>query len=126
MNKHKSLAFVISLLLVVMAGCDYNKFQIQLSAPKFFTLGQSSPIQLKVQDSDGKPVIGAKVRADLKMKGMSHGILSIKMQEAEDGVYVGNADIEMDGDYTATITVDYKGEKWVGEKRFYIVSKANE
>ncbi|WP_042461336.1 FixH family protein [Neobacillus dielmonensis] len=125
MKKCKYLAFVFSLLLVVMAGCDYNKFQIELSTPKSFTLDQPSPIQIKIQDSDSNPVVGAKVTVDLKMKGMSHGNLSIEMQETKDGVYVGNADIEMEGDYTASIIINDKGEKWMGEKRFSIVTKTS-
>ena len=123
-NRH--LVLVLSLLLILIPGCSSNNFQIQLSAPKSFTLGSSSPIQLKIQDREGKPVEGAKVTADLKMQGMSHGDLSIKMHEMENGVYLGNANIEMEGDYTANIQIDYKGKKWSGEKRFSIVSKAEQ
>ncbi|WP_251552536.1 FixH family protein [Neobacillus muris] len=123
MSKFKYLPFVICLLLVVITGCDYNKFQIELTAPKSFAPGQSSLIQLKILDTEGKPVKGAKVSAELKMERMSHGDLSMEMQETNDGVYVGNTAIEMEGNYTVNISIQYKGEKWTGEKRFSIVSK---
>jgi len=106
-----------------MAGCSSNNFDIKLSTPKSFTPGQSSPIQLTILDPNGKPVKGAKVSAILKMNGMSHGDLSLKMQESGNGVYVGSASFEMEGDYTANISIDYNGEKTKVEKRFSIVNK---
>lgn len=120
----KFIVVVCSLLLVLLSGCSSNNFQIKLSTPKSFTPGQPSPIQVKILDREGKPVKGAKVSAVLDMQGMSHGDTSMKMQETGNGVYAGKANIEMEGDYTATIKIDYKGENWEGQKRFSIVSKA--
>lgn len=119
MNKFTGL--IISLLLLFMAGCSSNNFEIKLFSPKSFTPGQSTPIQFKILDRDGKPVKGAKISAELNMQGMSHGNISMKMQETGNGIYVGQAKFEMEGDYTATIKIDYNGEKWKGEKRFSIV-----
>lgn len=119
----KVTSLLISLILVIMAGCSSNNFDIKLSTPKSFTPGQSSPIQLTILDPNGKPVKGAKVSAILKMNGMSHGDLSLKMQESGNGVYVGSASFEMEGDYTANISIDYNGEKTKVEKRFSIVNK---
>ncbi|MED4228247.1 FixH family protein [Neobacillus cucumis] len=118
----KFTGFIMSLLLILMVGCSSNNFEIKLSTPKSFTSGQSTPIQVKILDPDGKPVKGAKVSTKLDMQGMSHGDISINMQEKGNGVYVGQANIEMEGDYIATIKVDDNGEKWLGEKRFSIVS----
>ncbi|WP_231507714.1 FixH family protein [Bacillus sp. UNC41MFS5] len=112
---------MISLILILLTGCSSNKFEIKLSTPKSFTPNQLTPIQLVILDREGKPVRGAKVSADLDMQGMSHGDISMKMQETGNGEYVGQAKFEMEGDYTAAITIDYKGEKWLGEKRFSIV-----
>jgi hypothetical protein len=52
---------------------------------------------------------------------MSHGATSLKLQETGTGVYAGKANIEMEGDYTVTIQIDYSGEKSMAEKRFSIV-----
>jgi hypothetical protein len=119
MNKCTSL--IISLILILITGCSSNNFEIKLVTPKSFTPDQSTPIQIKILDREGKPVKGAKVSADLDMQGMSHGDISMKMQETGNGVYVGQATFEMEGDYTATIKIDDNGEKWKGEKRFSIV-----
>ncbi|MFB5195999.1 FixH family protein [Neobacillus sp. KR4-4] len=119
MKKFTSL--LISLIFILLTGCSANDFEIKLSTPKSFTPDQATPIQMKILDREGKPVEGAKVSADLDMQGMSHGDISMKMEEKGKGVYVGQADFEMEGDYTAAITIDYKGEKWLGEKRFSIV-----
>jgi uncharacterized protein YfaS (alpha-2-macroglobulin family) len=119
MNKFTIL--LISLLLVSMTGCSSNNFVIKLSTPRTFTPGQSSTIQLKILDQESKPVKGAKVSAILDMQGMSHGDVSMRLQESGNGVYVGKAKFEMEGDYTANININYKGKKWKGEKRFSIV-----
>ncbi len=104
-----------------MTGCSSNNFEIKLITPKSFTSDQATPIQMEILDREGKPVEGAKVSADLDMQGMSHGDISMKMEETGKGMYVGQAEFEMEGDYTAAITIDYNGEKWLGEKRFSIV-----
>ncbi|MBT2656103.1 FixH family protein [Bacillus sp. ISL-18] len=119
MNKFTILLF--SLLVVFMTGCSSTNFDLKLTTPKSFTPGQSTPIQLTILDQDGKPVKGAKVNVQLDMQGMSHGDISMKMQETGNGVYLGLAKFEMEGDYTANITIDSNGEKWKGEKRFSIV-----
>ncbi|MCM3116510.1 FixH family protein [Neobacillus sp. MER 74] len=119
MKKFTSL--LISLIFILLTGCSANDFEIKLSTPKSFTPDQATPIQMKILDREGKPVEGAKVSVDLDMQGMSHGDISMKMEETGKGMYVGQADFEMEGDYTAAITIDYKGEKWLGEKRFSIV-----
>ncbi|MGG3561050.1 FixH family protein [Neobacillus rhizosphaerae] len=120
----KKFAFLLVwFLLVLMAGCSSNDFKIELLTPKSFTPEQPSTIQIKVLDSEGKPVTGAKVSTDLNMHMMSHGDISMKdMKETSKGVYTGNATFEMEGDYTATIQIDDHGKKWTGEKRFSIVS----
>lgn len=113
---------MISLIFILLTGCSSNKFEIKLSTPKSFTPDQLTPIQLEILDREGKPVKGAKVSVDLDMQGMSHGDISMEMQETGNGVYVGQAKFEMEGDYTAAITIDNNGEKWLGEKRFSIVN----
>ncbi|MEH7098050.1 FixH family protein [Neobacillus vireti] len=119
MHKYTSLIFI--LILVLLSGCSSTNFNLKLTTPKSFTPGQATPIQLSIQDQDGKPVKGAKVSAILDMQGMSHGDVSMKMQESGNGVYIGQAKFEMEGDYTANIYIDSNGEKWKGEKRFSIV-----
>ena len=118
---NKFMILIISLIMVFIAGCGSNNFEIKLSTPKTFTPGQSSTIQLRILDQENKPVKGAKVSAILDMQGMSHGDVSMRLQESGNGVYVGKAKFEMEGDYTANIYIDSNGEKWKGEKRFSIV-----
>ncbi|MEH7417463.1 FixH family protein [Neobacillus drentensis] len=119
MNKFTIL--IIGLVMVLMAGCSSNNIEIKLTTPKSFTPGQLTPIQVKILDPKGQPVKGAKVSAKLDMQGMSHGDTSLNFQETGNGVYVGKANLEMEGDYTAAIQIDYDGEKSLSEKRFSIV-----
>src|SRR4051812_20612927 len=116
MNKFTRVIF--SLMLILISGCSSNQFEIQLVTPKSFIPGQPTPIKLKIFDREGKPVKGAKVSANIDMQGMSHGDISMKLQETGNGVYVGQAEFEMEGDYTAGIIINHNGVKWSGEKRF--------
>jgi uncharacterized GH25 family protein len=120
----KRIVWLVSLVMVLLAGCGSSDFQIELVTPKSFTVDQPSTIQIKVLDADGKPVTGAKVSAELNMHMMSHGDISMKnMKETANGVYTGTVEFEMEGDYTATIQIDDEGKQWTGEKRFSIVAK---
>ena len=56
---------------------------------------------------------------------MSHGGISMKMQETGNSVYVGQDKFEMEGDYTATIKIDCNGEKCNGEKDFRLFTLHN-
>ena len=121
MLNNKATRLIFCLLFVFISGCSSNNYDLKLSTPKSFSPGQTTPIPLKILDQNGKAVEGAKVAAILDMNGMSHGDLSVAMQETENGVYVGKVKFEMEGDYTAIIQIDKNGKKTKTEKRFSIV-----
>ncbi|MBO0962411.1 FixH family protein [Neobacillus sp. MM2021_6] len=120
--------FIISLLLVfVAAGCGAsNNVNVKLSAPKTFTPGKPYAMQIKVTDKAGNPVKGAKVSANLNMKNMDHGTISVTAEEIGDGKYIGTADLPMNGDWLATILVEHEGAKVEEEKQFSVEVKTAE
>ncbi len=118
--------FAVSLLIIFITGCGSDHVQIKLYTPKTFTPGQPFAMQFKVLDSKGAPVTGAKVTADLNMKNMDHGIVSIATQEIGDGMYVGQANLMMNGDWVATVKVNHDGKSDEEDKSFSIDVKTKE
>lgn len=118
---------IFSILLIFLAGCGSNQVKVDLITPKAYTPGQVSPIKMKVFDNKGNPVKGAKVSVEFKMEGMSmkQGDVSMAAKESGDGLYSGNANLQMEGDYTAAIKVEQNGKKYEQEKRFSLVLKQN-
>lgn len=112
--------FAVICLITFLAGCRSDQLQIKLYAPKTFTPGQPFAIQFKVLDSQGNPIKGAKVTADLNMKDMDHGTVSIPTQEIGHGLYVGQANLQMNGDWIATVKVEHNGESFEEDKSFTI------
>ncbi|MDP4107364.1 MAG: SCO family protein [Bacillota bacterium] len=112
--------FAVILLITFIAGCSSEQLQIKLYAPKTFTPGQPFAMQFKVLDSKGNPVKAAKVTAELNMKGMDHGSVQISTQEIGNGLYVGQANLQMNGDWIATVKVDRNGKSFQEDKSFTI------
>lgn len=116
----KGSFFAVLLLFIFIAGCRSDQLQIKLYTPKTFTPGQPFAMQLKILDSNGKPVKGAKVIAELNMKNMDHGMVTIPTEEIGNGMYVGQANLQMNGDWVATIKVEHEGKKFEEDKSFTI------
>jgi cytochrome oxidase Cu insertion factor (SCO1/SenC/PrrC family) len=119
----KLTVVMVSFILILLAGCSSNNIHVELSTPNTFTPGKAFAMQIKVTDQDGKPIKGAKVTADLSMKNMDHGTFPMTFDEVENGRYIGPADLPMDGDWVADITVEQDGKKSEFEKEFSIQTK---
>lgn len=121
-------AFVIfGLMLVFVTGCSQEEnLQVTLHTPKTFTSEKSFPIQFKIADSQGNPLVGAKVSAVIEMKNMDHGTIPVSAEETGEGSYVGYVDLPMGGDWMANIRVDHDGGVFEETKPFSIQIKTKE
>lgn len=120
MIKRVSIFIVILLVALMTSGCKSDQLQVKLYTPKTFTPGQPFAIQFKIRDSQGNPIKGAKVAAHLNMKNMDHGTVNIPTQEIGNGMYVGQANLQMNGDWIATVKVERDGESYEEDKSFSI------
>lgn len=121
------LAFIMmSFILIFLAGCGSENFQVTLHTPKTFTPGKSFPMQIKMADSQGNPLADAQVSAVLEMKNMDHGTIPMTADEVGEGSYVGYVDLPMDGDWLAKIKVDHGGKIYEETKPFSIEIKTKE
>lgn len=50
---NRFLFIICSLMLVLLASCGSEKYNVNLYTPKTFTPGKSFPIQIKLSDSKG-------------------------------------------------------------------------
>ncbi len=114
-------------MFIFIAGCgSARNLTIKLSTPKTFTPGKIYAMQFSVVDKQGNPVKGAKVRADLNMKNMDHGTTPVTIEEIGDGKYIGTANLAMNGDWVASIKVEYQGKIIEDEKQFTVEAKTLE
>ena len=105
--------FFVSLMLIFIAGCGSDQLKVDLITPKTYTPGQVSPIKIQVSDNEGERRFkGAKVSVEFNMQGMSmeQGNVSMAAKEIGDGLYIGNANLQMEGDYTRGR--NQSGPKW--------------
>lgn len=115
---------IMSLILVLIAGCvASNNLNVKLSTSKTFTPGKPYVMQFTIRDSEGKPVEGAKITANLNMKNMDHGTISVSAEDIGEGKYIGTADLPMNGDWIADIHVEYDGKQFEEEKQFSVEVK---
>jgi uncharacterized protein YfaS (alpha-2-macroglobulin family) len=117
--------FFVSILLIFITACGRDQIKVSLFTPKTYTPGEVSQVKVKVLNNKGKPITGAKISVIFNMQGMSmkHGNVSMAPKESGNGLYIGNANLQMEGDYTAVIKVEQNGEKFEQEKRFSIIRK---
>ncbi|EKN70598.1 electron transporter protein SCO1/SenC [Neobacillus bataviensis LMG 21833] len=123
----KISVFIISLLIILSTGCGAsNNLNVKLSASKTYTPGKPYAMQIKINDKEGNPVEGAMVSANLNMKNMDHGTISVTAEDIGDGKYIGTADLPMNGDWVANIFVEHDGDKFEEEKQFSVEVKTAE
>jgi hypothetical protein len=93
-------AIIMSLLIIIIGGCGAShNVTVKLSTPKTFTPGKIYAMQFTVLDSQGNPVEGVNVSADLTMKNMDHGTTPIDVEEIGEGKYIGTANLPMNGEW---------------------------
>ena len=57
----------------------------------------------------GEPTVGAIVKLSLSMPSMNMGGANIELKHTKDGIYEGEADLSMGGDWQAKVSVDQEG-----------------
>ncbi|QCJ42118.1 redoxin domain-containing protein [Bacillus sp. S3] len=118
---------MMSLILVLIAGCGTAKnINVKLSTPKTFTPGKPIVMQFTIKDGEGNPVEDANITANLNMKNMDHGTIPVSAEDIGEGKYVGTADLPMNGDWIAAISVEHDGKKFEEEKQFSVEVKTAE
>ena len=84
---------------------------------------QAALLTLTVTGSDGKPLLGAKVEAEVAMTSMDMGTTSPAMKEIGGGKYQGSVSFAMQGPWRVSVTVSAPGEKPLLKTFEYAISR---
>jgi len=89
---------VIAALLFLLAGCQGNDWTVSVKTTPFYKEGTASLFAAAIQ-KDGKPASGLEVTAIFEMTNMDHGQTVVQLAEKEPGLYEGNVQLPMEGEW---------------------------
>lgn len=104
--------FLLGLVLTIgflLTGCGQgDNWEPEFTQDIYFVKGEKSPVEIKVME-EGEPVTDLSAIVSFEMTKMSHGTVNLKLKEAKDGIYSGEAEFPMAGEYVATFTLKKEG-----------------
>ncbi|WP_226086242.1 FixH family protein [Mesobacillus sp. S13] len=108
----KKLFVSLFLILVTfIAGCSQEPdWKLEITKEPVFANGKESNFEIKVTE-DGTAAKGLHIVAELAMGSMDHGTIDVELEELSDGVYSGNAEFSMKGEWEAAFTLEKDGAK---------------
>lgn len=100
----------------------------RLPADHYLIILNSTPTELKVGKAKftalighhGAPAEGVTVKLTTHMPSMGHAGPGTTLKASEPGIYVGELDLPMAGEYTAKVTLELPGHPGVAEYRFTV------
>ncbi len=108
MKKRFSLGLVLAIGFL-LTGCGQGEnWEPEFTQDVYFVKGAKSPVEIKVME-EGEPVTDLSAIVSFEMTKMSHGTVNLKLKEAKDGIYSGEAEFPMAGEYVATFTLKKEG-----------------
>ncbi|MGV2939408.1 FixH family protein [Mesobacillus sp. LC4] len=108
----KKLFVSLFLMLVTfLAGCSQEPdWKLEITKEPVFANGKESNFEIKVTE-DGAAAKGLHIVAEFAMGSMDHGTIDVELEELSDGVYSGNAEFSMAGEWEAAFTLEKDGAK---------------
>ncbi|WP_226642742.1 FixH family protein [Mesobacillus subterraneus] len=106
----KKLFVSLFLMLVTfLAGCSQEPdWKLEITKEPVFANGKESNFEIKVTE-DGTAAKGLHIVAEFAMGSMDHGTIDVELEELSDGVYSGNAEFSMTGEWEAAFTLEKDG-----------------
>ncbi|WP_339253027.1 FixH family protein [Sporosarcina sp. FSL W8-0480] len=105
----KRLSAALLAILLLLAGCGGSKIDIALDTAPDSVKGTTSDMIVKVTKGD-EPIDDAKVSGSLEMAKMDHGSIDVEFESIGNGLYRGQVELPMGGDWIADVEVDAAGE----------------
>lgn len=99
----------LGLLLLVLGGCGSSNLSIKVEQAPIIEDGTPSQIIVAITN-DGDAVNGLTVTADLEMAKMDHGHIQVVLTESGDGLYSGEVELPMGGEWIADVKADSDGD----------------
>ncbi|RSD27214.1 FixH family protein [Mesobacillus subterraneus] len=102
---------LIVLLATQLAGCSQEPdWKLEVSREPVFANGKESNFEIKVTEN-GKPVKDLNIASEFAMASMDHGTINVELEEMSDGIYSGDANFSMPGEWEAAFTLEKDGLK---------------
>ncbi|WLR51304.1 SCO family protein [Bacillus tianshenii] len=114
------LTIVLLSALMLLNGCSNEEFDIHLSAPKEFKVGESVPMKLTVTNGE-KKLSDLLIQGHFDMVDMDHGTVSVDFNDIGDGQYIGYAALPMGGQWEGVFTLDNEKREFQTMENFSIV-----
>ena len=86
-------------LLVILAGCGAKpEYDVKINQPLVYKQEKPSTLEVKVTENE-KAATDLSVHAKLTMLDMEHGTYEIKLEESDGGIYSGDIQLPMAGNW---------------------------
>lgn len=105
----KLVAFILSCFFL-LAGCSNRDWEVTVKTTPFYKEGVAAPFAVQIK-TNGKPVKQLTVHATFEMVNMDHGKIEVDLNEKGNGVYEGNVQLPMEGDWEALLLIQHGKEK---------------
>jgi hypothetical protein len=107
----KLFIFLLLLLTILLGGCNQEPdWKLEITKEPVFANGKESNFEIKVTE-DGAAVKDLHIASEFSMTSMDHGTIDVELEERSDGVYSGNAEFSMAGEWEAAFTLEKDGSK---------------
>lgn len=105
----KRLIGVLLFVSILLIACGGGKMDISVvEAPKYKD-GVSYPFVISVMEND-EGVNNLEIVATLEMARMDHGHIEVVFSETGEGVYEGEVELPMAGEWIANVVITQDGE----------------
>ncbi|AGT32165.1 hypothetical protein M493_09515 [Geobacillus genomosp. 3] len=89
---------IMAALLVLLAGCQGSDWTVSVKTTPFYKEGTASTFAVAIQ-KNGEPASGLEVTAIFEMANMDHGQIVAALKEGEPGLYEGQVQLPMEGEW---------------------------
>lgn len=105
----KLTVFLFSLLFL-FTGCSNGDWEVTIKTTPFYKEGVAAPFAVQIKEN-GKLAKQLNVHATFEMSNMDHGKIEVDLHEKENGVYEGNVQLPMEGDWEALLVIKKGNDK---------------
>jgi len=109
----KKLQILLFTFLLLLVGCGSGNMDVAVEKAPDYKDGEPSEMTLLISHGDD-PVSGLTVVATLEMAKMDHGVIEVHFDDQGDGLYSGEVELPMGGEWIATVELD-NGKKTAEE-----------
>jgi|SRR5690625_2804885 len=103
----KVIAFLFA-AMIFLVGCGASEVEVEMETLPNYVDGETSPIELSVTEN-GEAAEGLEITGTLEMARMDHGIIEVVFEDNGDGIYGGEVELPMGGEWIMETQIDSDG-----------------